>query len=78
MAEEQNYLSGLLSHSDQFKHWQTARPELRINRGWFGYFADALQPDRTIDQIPMNISLSGQQYHAKWYFFLPLFHHSRW
>jgi len=50
---------GLLSHSDQFKHWQTARPELRINRGWFGYFADALQPDRTIDQIPMNISLSG-------------------
>ena len=50
---------GLLSHSDQFKHWQTARPELRINRGWFGYFADALQPNRAVDQIPMNISLSG-------------------
>ncbi|MFN3018751.1 DUF1501 domain-containing protein [Vibrio coralliilyticus] len=31
---------GLMSHSDQFKHWQTARPGERINRGWFGYFAE--------------------------------------
>lgn len=50
---------GLMSHSDQFKHWQTARPEARINRGWFGAFADALQPNRPAQQIPMNISLAG-------------------
>jgi uncharacterized protein (DUF1501 family) len=50
---------GLLSHADQFKHWQTARPDLRINQGWFGYFADSLQPNRPAHQISMNISLSG-------------------
>lgn len=50
---------GLLSHSDQFKHWQTSRPDLRLNEGWFGYFADKLQPSRSDHQIPMNISLAG-------------------
>lgn len=50
---------GLLSHSDQFKHWQTSKPEQRINRGWFGDFADALQPNKAQHQISMNISLSG-------------------
>ncbi len=50
---------GLLSHADQFKHWQTARADQRLNRGWFGSFADMLQPDRAIDRIPMNISLAG-------------------
>ncbi|MCV6589323.1 MAG: DUF1501 domain-containing protein [Marinobacterium sp.] len=50
---------GLLSHADQFKHWQTSRPDKRINAGWFGYFADALQPGRALTQIPMNISLAG-------------------
>ncbi|NOH55380.1 DUF1501 domain-containing protein [Vibrio coralliilyticus] len=50
---------GLMSHSDQFKHWQTARPGERINRGWFGYFADALQSNKPIEAIPMNISLAG-------------------
>lgn len=50
---------GLLSHADQFKHWQTSRPDQRINSGWFGYFADALQPNRVASQIPMNISLAG-------------------
>lgn len=50
---------GLLSHADQFKHWQTSRPDARINQGWFGYFADALQPRRPENQIPMNISLAG-------------------
>jgi len=24
---------GLMSHADQFKHWQTARADLRLNRG---------------------------------------------
>ena len=50
---------GLLSHADQFRHWQTSRPHQRINSGWFGYFADALQPNRPVTQIPMNISLAG-------------------
>lgn len=50
---------GLMSHSDQFKHWQTARPSERINRGWFGYFADSLQQNKPLQDIPMNISLAG-------------------
>lgn len=50
---------GLLSHADQFKHWQTCRPDQRINQGWFGYMADALQANKPAQQIPMNISLSG-------------------
>lgn len=50
---------GLLSHADQFKHWQTSKPGERINRGWFGDFADALQPNKAQQQISMNISLAG-------------------
>lgn len=50
---------GLLSHADQFRHWQSARPDLRVNRGWFGSFADALQPGLADDRIPMNISMAG-------------------
>lgn len=50
---------GLLSHSDQFKHWQTAKPGERINRGWFGDFADNLQPNKDVNKISMNISLAG-------------------
>lgn len=50
---------GLLSHADQFKHWQTSRPDRRQNDGWFGYFADTLQPNRKDKQIPMNISMAG-------------------
>lgn len=50
---------GLLSHADQFKHWQTARPDARINHGWFGSLADNLQAHRDVHQVPMNISLAG-------------------
>ena len=50
---------GLMSHADQFKHWQTSRPGERLNRGWFGYFADVLQRDKAADQVSMNISLAG-------------------
>lgn len=50
---------GLLSHADQFKHWQTSRPHQRINQGWFGFLADSLQPKRPEHQIPMNVSLAG-------------------
>lgn len=50
---------GLFSHADQFKHWQTAQANTRINLGWFGRMADALQPDKADSQIPMGISLAG-------------------
>lgn len=50
---------GLLSHSDQFKHWQTSKPGERINQGWFGTFSDVLQKNIANDQISMNISLAG-------------------
>lgn len=50
---------GLLSHADQFNHWQTARPDARINHGWMGSLADNLQPNRSVHQVPMNISLAG-------------------
>lgn len=50
---------GLLSHADQFKHWQTSRPDQRQNQGWFGYFGDSLSKGRPLTDIPMNISLAG-------------------
>jgi len=50
---------GLLSHSDQFKHWQTSRPGERLNSGWFGSFADVLQHNKPAEQISMNVSLAG-------------------
>ncbi|RLV60179.1 DUF1501 domain-containing protein [Parashewanella curva] len=50
---------GLMSHSDQFKHWQTSRPSERLNSGWFGTIADVVQPDKANDAISMNISLAG-------------------
>ncbi|RLV61150.1 DUF1501 domain-containing protein [Parashewanella curva] len=51
---------GLMSHSDQFKHWQSARPNERINQGWFGFMADSIQPNPKLNQIPMGISLAGR------------------
>ena len=50
---------GLMSHADQFRHWQTSTPNQRINRGWFGRFADELQANKKREQISMNISLGG-------------------
>ncbi|ELB1500948.1 DUF1501 domain-containing protein [Vibrio alginolyticus] len=50
---------GLMSHADQFKHWQTARPNERTNRGWFGYLADSLQSGKRMEEVPMGISLAG-------------------
>lgn len=50
---------GLMSHADLVKHWQTARPGHRINLGWFGAFADVLEANKPVEQIPMNISFAG-------------------
>ena len=49
---------GLMSHADQFKHWQTARADLRLNRGWFGSIADSLEASAS-SVIPTGISLAG-------------------
>lgn len=50
---------GLMSHSDQFKHWQTANPGVRTNTGLFGKLADMIQTSKDDDDISMNISLAG-------------------
>ncbi len=50
---------GLLSHSDQVKHWQTLDANKRTNIGLFGRFADKFQANKSDNQISMNLSLSG-------------------
>lgn len=50
---------GLLSHSDQVMHWQTAYPQDRINYGWGGKMADILKSSNQDNGVSMNISLGG-------------------
>ena len=50
---------GLLSHSDQQMHWQTAFPQDRTNTGWGGKMADILKSLNSSDEVSMNISLGG-------------------
>jgi len=50
---------GLLSHSDQQMHWQTAFPQDRTSTGWGGKMADILKSLNSSDQVSMNISLGG-------------------
>jgi len=50
---------GLMSHSDQIKHWQTSNANQRTNIGVLGKFADKFQTNKANSQISMNISLSG-------------------
>jgi len=50
---------GLLSHSDQVMHWQTAYPQDRSNIGWGGKMADILKSLNENDDVSMNISLGG-------------------
>ncbi len=50
---------GLLSHSDQQMHWQTAFPQDRTNTGWGGKMADILKSLNSSDDVSMNISLGG-------------------
>ncbi len=51
---------GLYSHSDQIMQWQTSVPQSRTAVGVGGRMADILSDMNTIDQISMNISLSGR------------------
>ena len=50
---------GLLSHSDQIMHWQTAYPQDRTTIGWGGKMADILKSMNEDIGISMNISLGG-------------------
>jgi len=50
---------GLLSHSDQVMHWQTAYPQDRKNTGWGGKMADILKSMNDDNGVSMNISLGG-------------------
>ena len=50
---------GLLSHSDQVMHWQTAFPQDRSNEGWGGKMADILKSMNDDIGVSMNISLGG-------------------
>lgn len=56
---ESNLPLGLFSHIDQFQHWQSARANERVSKGWGGYMADLLGYTNTNDKISMNVSLSG-------------------
>jgi uncharacterized protein (DUF1501 family) len=50
---------GLLSHSDQIMHWQTAYPQDRTTTGWGGKMADMLKSMNEDTGVSMNISLGG-------------------
>lgn len=50
---------GLLSHSDQVMHWQTAFPQDRTTTGWGGKMADILKSMNDDTGVSMNISLGG-------------------
>lgn len=51
---------GLYSHSDQIMQWQTSVPTSRSAVGVGGRMADILHDMNTIEQVSMNISLSGK------------------
>ena len=50
---------GLLSHSDQVMHWQTAFPQDRSDKGWGGKIADIMKSMNVDNGVSMNISLGG-------------------
>lgn len=51
---------GLYSHSDQIMQWQTSVPQTRSAVGVAGRMADLLHDMNSIEQVSMNISLSGK------------------
>ena len=50
----------LFSHDDQSNFWQTSRPDDANASGWAGRIADLLYDANPTQQLPMTISLSGQ------------------
>ncbi len=54
-----NIPTGLFSHSDQRRHWQTSVPQDTSSLGWGGRIADILYTNNSNQDISMNISLDG-------------------
>jgi uncharacterized protein (DUF1501 family) len=50
----------LFSHDDQSNFWQTSRPDDVNANGWGGRIADLLHAGNSNQQLPMTISISGQ------------------
>ncbi len=50
----------LFSHDDQTNFWQTSRPDDVNANGWGGRIADLLHSVNSNQQLPMTISVSGQ------------------
>ncbi|MEE9373303.1 MAG: DUF1501 domain-containing protein [Saprospiraceae bacterium] len=50
---------GLLSHSDQVQHWQTAFPQDRSALGWGGKISDLIGDMNNNQSISMGISMNG-------------------
>ncbi len=50
---------GLFSHSDQIEQWQTGTSDIRSSRGWGGKASDVLHSLNSLQNVSMNISLSG-------------------
>jgi len=57
--ENVNLPLGLLSHSDQVQHWQTAFPQDRAALGWGGKMSELILDMNNNQSISMNISLAG-------------------
>lgn len=52
----------LFSHNDQQDQWHSLRGKLLLNTGWAGRIADALATRTDSQQLPLNVSLSGQTF----------------
>ncbi len=51
---------GLYSHNDQIMQWQTSVPQSRTAVGVGGRLADLIKSQNSIQEISMNLSLSGK------------------
>ena len=52
----------LFSHNDQQDQWHSLRGKLLLNTGWAGRIGDVLASRTESQQIPLNVSLSGQTF----------------
>jgi len=49
----------LFSHNDQQRQWHTLRGDQTLRSGWAGRIADLLAGQTSAQQLPLNVSLSG-------------------
>ena len=59
LAGTANLPLGLMSHSDQSKHWHTSVPQSRTENGWGRKVADILTFGNTNQDLSMNLSFLG-------------------